>query len=227
MIALMIWPVGQAWRTHLQGKQEAGVTVHTLRKLPNDLGLPRVGVIGGGGCGKTTILQRVVVPVLELFFEKVILSAPANRAARGFDPKAKTMHSLAGLKPKDSMRTSSLNIKSDVMRKRMGANQTRAGAWIHDEALQTGAPPLHASALRTTYARQHHYNLDTARYAEPGQIFGKIWFLALCGDHLQLPPVPKSSGLLAPLAGASDEHKVGASMFSRIHYLFELSLIHI
>ena len=102
VIALMVWPVEQAWRTRIQGKQDAGVTVGTLRKLPSDLGLPRVGVIGGGGCGKTTILQRVVVPVLELFFEKVIMSAPSNRAARGFDPRAKTMHSLAGLKPQDS-----------------------------------------------------------------------------------------------------------------------------
>ena len=34
-------------------------TVDTLRKLPNDLSLPRVGIIGGGGCGKTTILQKV------------------------------------------------------------------------------------------------------------------------------------------------------------------------
>ena len=104
----------------------------------------------------------------------------------------------------------------------MNANQTHAGAWVHDEALQTAAPLLHATALRTTYARQHEYNLDIARYAEPSQIMGKISFLSMCGDHLQLPPVPKSSGLLAPLDGTSDEHKVGASMFNRVHYLFEM-----
>ena len=120
------------------------------------------------------------------------------------------------------MRTSSLGIRSDQMRKRMDANQTHAGAWVHDEALQTAAPLLHATALRTTYARQHEYNLDIARYAEPGQIMGKISFFAMCGDHLQLPPVPKSSGLLASLDGTSDEHKVGASMFKRVHYLFEM-----
>ena len=89
---------------------------------------------------------------------------------------------------------------------------------MHDEALQTAAPLLHAAALRTTYVREHCYKLDTARYAEPSQTFGKISFFAMCGDHLQLPPVPKSSGLLAPLEGTSDEHKVGASMFNRVHY---------
>ena len=119
-------------------------------------------------------MKAVVVPTLNAFFERVILTAPSNRAARGFDPLAKTMHSLAGMKPKDSMRTSALHIKSDKMRKRMDANQTHAGAWVHDEALQTSAPLLHAAALRTTYARQHCYHLNTARYAEPSQTFGKI-----------------------------------------------------
>ena len=108
------------------------------------------------------------------------------------------------------------------MRKRLDANQTHAGAWIHDEALQTSAPLLHAAALRTTYARQYHYNLDTARYARPNEIMGKMSFLALCGDHLQLPPVPKSSGLLAPLEHTSDEHKAGASIFNNLEYLFEM-----
>ena len=63
---------------------------------------------------------------------------------------------------------------------------------------------------------------DIARYAEPAQMMGKMSFFAMCGDHLQLPPVPKSSGLLASLDGTSDEHKVGASMFNRVHYLFEM-----
>ena len=61
-----------------------------------------------------------------------------------------------------------------------------------------------------------------ARYAESSQIFGKISFFAMCGGHLQLPPVPKSSGLLAPLEGTSDEHKVGARIFNRVDYLFEM-----
>ena len=98
-IALHIWPVEQAWRVHLKGKQKVGVTVNTLRKLPNDLGLPRVLTIGGGGCGKTTLMQVVVVPTLQTFFSRVVLTAPSNRAARGFHPGAKTLHSIAGMKP--------------------------------------------------------------------------------------------------------------------------------
>ena len=128
-------------------------TVNTLHKLANDLGLPRILIIGGGGCGKTTIMQVVVVPTLRTFFQSVVLTAPSNRAARGFDPSAKTLHSIAGMKPHDSMRISNLHIRSDQMRKRMDANQTYAGGWVHDEALQTAATLFHAAALRTTYAR--------------------------------------------------------------------------
>ena len=43
------------------------------------------------------------------------------------------------MQPHDSMRISNLHIKSDQMRKRMDANQTYAGGWVHDEALQTAA----------------------------------------------------------------------------------------
>ena len=93
------------------------------------------------------------------------------------------------------------------------------GGWVHVEALQTAATLLRAAALRTTYAREHKYKLDPARYAKPDELRGRILFLALSGDHLQLPPVPKSSGLLAPVDGTSDEHKAGAAMFNNIHYL--------
>ena len=141
----------------------AGATVDTLHKLPHDLGLPRILIIGGGGCGKTTSMQLVVVPTLRAFFQSVVLTAPSNRAARGFDPRAKTLHSIAGMKPHDSMRISNLHIKSDQLRKRMDANQTYAGGWVHDEALQTAATLLHAAALGTTYAREHIYKLDPAR----------------------------------------------------------------
>ena len=125
VIALHIWPLEQAWRS--RPAPAPGATVD--RWLDNDLGLPRVATIGGGGCGKTTIMQLVIVPTLRAFFKRVVLTAPSNRAARGFDPRAKTMHSVAGLRPQDSTRTSSLHIKGDAMRKRMEANQTHAGAW--------------------------------------------------------------------------------------------------
>jgi hypothetical protein len=222
VVALQMWPLEQAWRVRVEDKQSSATTLRILRKLPNDLGLPRVYVIGGGGCGKTTIIQEVVVPTLRTFFSKVMLTAPSNGAARGSDPRAKAMHSVAGRLPQDSFRTSSLRIENDQMRNRVDANQTQAGAWVRDEALQTAAPLFHVGSLRTTYARASACELEVARYARPREIFGRISFFAMCGDHLQLPPVLKSSGLLASLDGTSDEHKAGAAMFYHMEYLFEM-----
>ena len=108
------------------------------------------------------------------------------------------------------------------MRKKMDAVQTIAGAWLMDEILQTAAPLLHAGGLRTTYARQHRYKLNIADYARPQEIYGRISFLAMAGDHLQLPPVPKSTSLLAPIEGASEEQTVGAAMFKNLEYLYEM-----
>ena len=46
VIALMIWLLGKAFRDNLQGQQPSTTTLGSLRKLPNDLGLPRAGIIG-------------------------------------------------------------------------------------------------------------------------------------------------------------------------------------
>ena len=67
VIALCMWHLEKAWQDHMKTCNTANATVHTLRKLDNDLGLPRILIIGGGGCGKTTIMQVVVVPTLRTF----------------------------------------------------------------------------------------------------------------------------------------------------------------
>jgi hypothetical protein len=80
--------------------------------------------------------------------------------------------------------------------------------------LQTPAPLLNA--------RQRRYKLNIADYARPQEIYGRISFLAVCGDHLALPTVPNTTSLLAPIEGASDEQKLGATMFRNLDYLFEM-----
>jgi hypothetical protein len=105
----------------------------------------------------------------------------------------------------------------------MEANQTLADACVHDEVVQTSAALFYAASLRTTYARRQMYDgLQVSEYAMPSQIFGRISLFSACGDHLQFPPVPESSSLIAPLLGTSDEHKVGASMFKNLDYIFEM-----
>ena len=77
-IALQICLLEQVWldfrqkgeqdhgvRVCIKGKENQGVMVFTLRKVLNNLGLPRRLIFRGGGCGKATHMQNVVVPTLE------------------------------------------------------------------------------------------------------------------------------------------------------------------
>ena len=43
------------------------------------------------------------------------------------------------------------------------------------------------------------------------------------GDELQFPPIPKEGGLLAPIEGTSDEHKVAVRLFSKFSYVYRLT----
>ena len=56
-------------------------------------------VDGGGGCGKTMLVNHFLVPLLRAFYgvSGVVLAAPSNKAARGIG--AKTVHSLLGFTP--------------------------------------------------------------------------------------------------------------------------------
>ena len=59
-------------------------------------------------------------------------------------------------------------------------------------------------------------------YHMPRETSGRVSKKILSGDHLQLPPVPKSASLLADIEGTTDEHKAGAAMFASIEQVFEL-----
>ena len=109
---------------------------------------PGILLIGGGGCGKTTMLLDVVSHTFETFFERVVRATPSNRAARFFG--AKTVHSLSGLRPHDSLRTASLRIRSDAVRKKMDAVQLRTGALLVDEFSQLQAQLWQALCLLFT-----------------------------------------------------------------------------
>ena len=132
------------------------------------------------------------------------------------------MHSLNGFKPSDSLRTVNIRIRSDTMRKRTQAVHVKSGALFIDEYGQLPTHLYHANNLLWTIARQPTYNLKLEHYARPRETAGRISKLLLSGDHLQLPPVPKSASLLADIEGTSDEQKAGAAMFASIEQVFQL-----
>ena len=80
----------------------------------------------------------------------------------------------------------------------MQAIHVRAGALFIDEFSQLQVTLSHANNLFWTIARLPRYNLKLEDYAKPRETAGRVSKLTLSGDHLQLPPVPKSTSLLAP-----------------------------
>ena len=121
------------------------------------------------------------------------------------------MHSSQGLTPQDSLRTHDLALKAQA-RVKLAKTHIEAGALYIDEYSQLQCEINHAAALRTTYARENAYGLDKSFYNRPRERYGRMAVVAYSGDRLQLPPVPESSGLLAPVENTTNEHAVGASM---------------
>ena len=79
----------------------------------------------------------------------------------------------------------------------------------------------YAGALRTTYAREAKYGLNRDVYYKPQERWGRLPVGVYSGAHLQLPPVPASSSMLAPLDGTTTEHKVGAKNLREADLVFE------
>ena len=104
----------------------------------------------------------------------------------------------------------------------MEATHTEAGVECDDECNQIQGALLHASFLRSTYARSAQYRLLPSDYALPSEIAGRISILMALGDPLQLPPIPVSSSLFADPAGSSDEHTAGCAMFKNIEHVYAM-----
>ena len=175
---------------------------------------------GGGGCGKTTLAVDVLLPLQETFFgvNGVLRRSPSNKPARLIG--GRTMHSAQGLTPDSSMRTHNLALNAQS-RQKLAITNADAGAMHLDEYSQLQGELNNAAALRTTYAREGKYNLDRNKYHAPQERYGRLAMLTFGGDHLQLPPVPASSSVLAPLEHTSDEHKVGARIFRNAELVFQ------
>ena len=181
----------------------------------------RMLLIGGGGCGKSRIVNFVLTALFLQFWgpRGCVKAAPSNKAARGI--LGKTLHIVAKLGG------GSLN----MMNLRCGPAAQRAlaylwapcGAFIIDEAPQGAAALYHAVALRSCRGRVAAHELELSDYAEPSQTFGAMPIVVECGDELQLPPVPASAGLFADQRQAATEHLAGVEIFKQKDYVYRLS----
>ena len=148
--------------------------------LRKDKVLLRCLLVGGGGCGKTRIINRVLRPLFQAFFgeDAVQTQAPSNKAARQIH--GKTMHAANKLQMDASLRTVHLRLTTST-RKTLERSATPLGAMILDEFSQCIGQMLHADALRKTYGRQSAYNLEVHKYAEPLETWGRTPVVVIAG----------------------------------------------
>ena len=177
----------------------------------------RMLLIGGGGCGKSRIINLVLTALFIQFWgpRGCIKVAPSNKAARGI--LGKTLH-VASKISGCSLTMTNLRCSSKVV-SALAYLWVQCGAYIIDEAPQGAAALYHAIALRSSYGRASAHKLELANYAEPDQSFGAIPIGVECGDELQLPPVPATAGLFADTAGATTEHLAGLELFKQKDYV--------
>ena len=190
--------------------------------LPVDVPLVDILIDGGGGCGKTMLLNLILIPLFKTFFgiRGVQMLSPSNKGARGVG--GRTCHSASGLTPENSLRTAALAPGTEKLIK-LEKIWVPVGVLGFEEYSQLQAVLNHAIALLLAYARRSAYKLNPYDYATLLQRMGRVSILFYCGDHLQLPPVPKTSSLLAPMQGAGQEHKVGAAVFSNVKYVYQMA----
>ena len=209
-VALIAYDMQVAWEA--QGKpQRMKLTGRILRML----------LLGGGGCGKTRIINLVLTALFLQFWgpRGCVKTAPSNKAARGI--LGKTEHAAAKIGGGAlDMRSLSCNMKTQTALEYLWQP---CGALIIDETPQGAAALYHALALRCMIGRASSHELEVADYAEPVMSFGAMPIVVECGDELQLPPVPATAGLFADLAGASTVHLAGVDLFRQKDYVYKLT----
>jgi len=176
--------------------------------------------LGGGGVGKTHTLRKVVQPLAQTFFgpDGYSAAAQSNQAAQNLGSRGRTLHAANGLLMIDSLQTARLRLNAQTQRK-MDRLVGTLGVDVIDELGCVPGDLLHADALRKTYGRCQRYDLDTTKYMQPSETWGRVPVKILSGDFYQLPPVPATASLVAPPLGQSYEHQQGRKLLLDMEYV--------
>lgn len=185
--------------------------------------LIRLLLVGGGGCGKSRIINKVLTPLIRAFYgcKGLMKEAQSNKAAKNIG--GETIHHANKLLAISSLLTAHLRPKPS--QEGLVNRLNRLGAKIFDEFSQIAAKMFHADAYFTTIARASGGDgiIDASKYAEMSHSWGSMPIVVLGGDELQFPPVPIQSGLLAPIEGTSSERKTGVKIFNSFSDVFRLT----
>ena len=96
------------------------------------------------------------------------------------------------------------------------------GVSVIDELGTVPASLLHADALRKSYGRCLRYNLEPTQYMHPQESWGRVFAKLLCGDFLQLPPVPSTGSFMAKVDHTTSyEHRQGRKLLMDMEYVVD------
>ena len=125
----------------------------------------RILIFGGGGCGKTRIINEVLTPLFRRFYglRGCVLTAFSNKAARLI--KGKTSHGLTKLHGEMSLTMERLRIKTEQERRALAAVWSPCGALAKDESSQQAGSLEHAIVVRAMYERKRSHSLCCEEYA--------------------------------------------------------------
>ena len=223
-VALLAKKLQTAWlaergrREHISAQERDELALRA-NYLPLKGRLVRMLVYGGGGCGKTLLVNQVVNKLLQHYYgpRGVIRTAFSNKAARLI--KGKTGHAICKLRGGGSLTTPHLRVKTEQEQRNLAIIWAPAGAGLQDEFSQNSGSMAHAQALRGMYGRANAHSLVLEHYAEPQSNWASLPVWMQFGDYLQFPPIPATGSLLADPSLQSREHRVAVQMFADQDYV--------
>ena len=139
-------------RTNLTSVQREALAYSPA--LPLKGRISRVLLFGGGGCGKTRVINRVLTPLFRRFYgpRGLVLTAFANKPARLI--KGKTGHSLTKLRGAQSLTMARLRVKNEKERRALAAVWAPVGALVKKRIhAATRRPRARACAPRHVWPR--------------------------------------------------------------------------
>ena len=170
-------------------------------------------LLGQGGTGKTMIVQKLFVPLVEWAFpsdedgtrwEVLAYSHAQADAISTRTLRAKTMHTASG------MRVQSLANKDMAPRQKKDfLTQTWSNKMVLfcEEISMDPAEVINMVMYRSMWGRSTKWGVSPKNYSQKGHLFGRMPVVVLLGDFLQLKP-PRAISLIDDLHEKVREGKV-------------------
>jgi len=152
--------------------------------------------LGGGGCGKSYVLEKVIEPTTAAFYGQQGYLAVCQSNAGAQNVKGRTCHTACSINASQSMKVEDLK-PTPAAETNMALLLNKLGCLGVDELSQIAGALLHCMAYRFTFGRARAHKLRREDYMRLPELFGRIDVVCLLGDFLQLPPVPSSASLSA------------------------------